>query len=397
MNSVIASEAKQSLSIVIPSSSSVIPSSSSVIPSSSSVIPANAGIHYKTFSQDLTHWYAKNKRNLPWRNTKDPYKIWVSEIMLQQTTVNTVIAYYQRWIKSFPTIYDLAKSSLQTVLKQWQGLGYYNRAKNLHKAACIIINKHKGTIPKDPQAIRSLPGFGPYTTGSVLSIAYDIPLTIIDANVRRVVMRLLALPGLADTKQDLKVKEFLLEVLPDRGPGDFNQALMELGALICHANGPICALCPVKKYCLAHKTGTQAMIPQFKKKIIKNIQAVIAIIKKGNNYFIQKRPSTGLLADLWEFPGGKIKAGESKKKALVRELDEELSVQVKSSKHLFNVSHFYTQFRVDLSVFSCSLDKAPKIDAKHRWVSYKNFSKYPMPSGSAKIIEKLNLLDKQKL
>ena len=138
--------------------------------------------------------------------------------MLQQTTVNTVIAYYERWIKTFPTIHDLAKAPLQTVLKQWQGLGYYNRAKNLHKAARILINEHKGILPKDPQVIRSLPGFGPYTTGSVLSIAYDIPLTIIDANVRRVVMRLLALPGVADTKQDLKVNEFLLKVLPAKVP-----------------------------------------------------------------------------------------------------------------------------------------------------------------------------------
>ena len=165
--------------------------------------------------------------------------------MLQQTTVNTVIAYYERWIKTFPTIHDLAKAPLQTVLKQWQGLGYYNRAKNLHKAAIVLVNEHKGILPKDPQIIRSLPGFGPYTTGSVLSIAYDIPLTIIDANVRRVVMRLLALPGEADTKQDPKVNEFLLKVLPARGAGDFNQALMELGALVCRAKEPLCISCPV--------------------------------------------------------------------------------------------------------------------------------------------------------
>ena len=309
--------------------------------------------------------------------------------MLQQTTVNTVIAYYERWIKTFPTVHDLAKAPLQTVLKQWQGLGYYNRVKNLHKAAIVLINEHKGILPKDPQVIRSLPGFGPYTTGSVLSIAYDIPLTIIDANVRRVVMRLLALPGMADTKQDPKINEFLLKVLPARGAGDFNQALMELGALVCRAKGPVCISCPVNKYCQAYKKSKQEIIPQTKKKIIKDIQAVIAIIKKGNNYFIQKRPSKGLLADLWEFPGGKIKAGESKKKALVRELNEELGVQLKSSKHLFDVKHFYTQFRVNLSVFACSLENEPKADATHRWVSFKNFSKYPMPSGSAKIIEKI--------
>ncbi len=349
----------------------------------------NSAMAKESFSTDLTHWYAKNKRDLPWRRTKDPYKIWVSEIMLQQTTINTVIPYYERWIKLFPTIHDLANAPLQTVLKQWQGLGYYNRAKNLHKTAFILINEYKGKLPQDPQIIRSLPGFGPYTTGSVLSIAYDIPLTVIDTNVRRVVMRLLALPGMADTKQDSKINEFLNNVLPAQGAGDFNQALMELGALICRVKEPVCISCPVSKYCRAYKRGKQKKIPQTKKKTIKNIHAVIAIIKKDNDYFIQKRPSIGLWADLWEFPGGKVRRGESKKKALARELNEELGVLLKSSKHLFDVKHYYTQFKVNLSVFSCNLNERPRIDATHRWVSFKNFSQYPMPSGSAKIIEKL--------
>jgi len=347
----------------------------------------------KSFARHLTCWYAKNKRDLPWRSTRDPYKIWISEIMLQQTTVNTVIAYYEKWFKSFPTVHDLAKAPIQTVLKQWQGLGYYNRAKNLHKAAVVLINEHKGIIPKDPEIIRSLPGFGPYTTGSVLSIAYDVPLTIIDANVRRVVMRLLALPGVADTKQDLKVNEFLLKVLPVKSVGDFNQALMELGALVCRSKEPLCILCPVSKYCKAYKIGKQEIIPETKKKVLKDIQAVIAIIKKGNKYFIQKRPSKGLLADLWEFPGGKVKEGELNKNALARELKEELGAQLKSSQHLFDVKHFYTQFRVNLSVFLCELYEEPKTNITHQWVTIKNFSKYPMPSGSVKIIEKLVLLD----
>ncbi len=362
---------------------------STVIPAFHTVIPAKAGIQYKTFSHDLTDWYHQHKRDLPWRLSRDPYKIWISEIMLQQTTVSTVMDYYKRWIKTFPTVHDLAKAPLQTVLKQWQGLGYYNRAKNLHKTARVLIKEYRGMIPKDPQVVRSFSGFGPYTTGSVLSIAYDIPLTIIDANIRRVVMRLLALPGAAGTKQDKKIDEFLLKVLPKKGVGDFNQALMELGALVCRAKGPLCISCPLTKYCQAYKEGKQEIIPQTKKKLIKDIQAVIAIIKRGNNYFIQKRPSHGLMADLWEFPGGKIKAGESKKDALDRELNEELGVQLKSSKHLFDVKHFYTQFRVNLSVFACSLNKEPKIDTTHRWVSFRNFSKYPMPSGSAKIVEKL--------
>lgn len=342
----------------------------------------------KHFSRDLIRWYTKHKRDLPWRRTQDPYKIWISEIMLAQTTVPTVIAYYERWIKTFPTIHDLARAPLQMLLKQWQGLGYYNRARNLHKTAKILVKEHQGRIPPDPLIIRQLPGFGPYTTGSVLSIAYDMPLPIIDANIRRVVMRLLALQGEANTKQDLRVHEFLLKVLPSRGAGDFNQALMELGALVCRKN-PQCSLCPISQYCHAYQQGIQEKIPRLKKKIIKDIQAVIAVIQKGDYYFIQKRPSRGLLADLWEFPGGKIQKGETKKRALIRELKEELGLPLKSARPLFEVKHFYTQFRVHLSVFACSLEGRPKVDANHQWVSYKDFSQYPMPSASSKIIKKL--------
>jgi len=355
------------------------------------VIPAKAGI----FSSDLTRWYHLHKRDLPWRRTKDPYKIWISEIMLQQTTVNTVINFYDRWLESFPTIHHLAKAPLQVVLKQWQGLGYYNRARNLHKAAFSIISEHHGVLPRDPLVIRSLPGFGPYTTGSVLSIAYDIPLTIIDANVRRVVMRLLSLSGFADTKQDAKINEFLLEVLPQKNVGDFNQALMELGALVCRTQEPLCIDCPVKKYCLGLRQGKQEMIPQPKKKIIKEIHAVIAIIKKDNRFFLQKRSSNGLMADLWEFPGGKIEKGEAKQEALGRELKEELDVELEKSEYLFDVKHFYTQFKVNLSVFLSTLKEHPKLNKDRRWVLPKDFSKYPMPSGSAKIIEKL--FDKHRL
>jgi A/G-specific adenine glycosylase len=213
-----------------------------------------------------------------------------------------------------------------------------------------------------------------------------------------VVMRLLALQGVADTKQDPKINGYLTKIFPNKGAGDFNQALMELGALVCRSREPLCILCPVSKYCFAYKAGRQEIIPETKKKIVKDIKAVIAIIKKGDRYFIQKRPSRGLLADLWEFPGGKVKTGESKKTALARELNEELGVDVEVSKHLFDLKHFYTQFRVNLSVFLCTIVKDPLVDEMHKWVSYKDFLKYPMPSGSAKVIERLKFfLDKQKI
>lgn len=346
-------------------------------------------MNLSTFAKTLTVWYRKNARSLPWRRTKDPYMIWISEIMLQQTTVNAVIPYFEKWAKTFPTIEDLAKSPVQKVLAQWQGLGYYNRAKNLHRSAQLMVDGHGARIPSDPEVARKLPGFGPYTVGAVLSIAYDKKLPIIDANVRRVVMRLLSVEGEANTTQDKKVLGFLLEVLPDKNVGDFNQALMELGALVCRSKEPVCILCPVSKFCLAYKEGKQEIIPTPKKREIKDIDAVIAVIKNKGKYFIQQRPSKGLLADLWEFPGGKLEAGESHKEALIREMKEELAIMPKSMKHLFDVQHFYTQFRVKLSVWQFEPRIVPQSDPTHKWIAPREFSKYPMPSGSAKIVEQL--------
>ncbi|MBI3602106.1 MAG: A/G-specific adenine glycosylase [Candidatus Omnitrophica bacterium] len=343
----------------------------------------------RSFALNLLTWYNKHKRDLPWRRTKDPYHIWVSEIMLQQTTVNAVIPYYQGWIKTYPTVFDLARAPLQKVLKSWQGLGYYNRAKNLHKAAAIVASNYQGQLPQEAHLVRHLPGFGPYTTGSVLSIAYDKPLVIIDANVRRLVMRLLAVKARADTRQDKTIEHFLNKVLPSQRAGDFNQALMEIGALVCRHKEPLCSLCPLKKFCKAYALGLQEIIPTPQKKIIQDIHGVIAIIERQGKYLIQKRPSSGLLADLWEFPGGKIKPGENKTRALARELKEELNVELKRVKHLFDLKHFYTQFRVNLSVFACQLKSYPAAQTKKKWVKSSDFAQYPMPSGSAKIVDRL--------
>lgn len=341
------------------------------------------------FTKPLMKWYRKNSRPLPWRETTDPYKIWISEIMLQQTTVNAVIPYYQRWIEKFPRIEDVARAPLQKILRIWQGLGYYQRAKNIHQCAKVICREHKGEIPRTADELRKLPGFGPYTVGAVLSIAFDQRQPIIDANVRRVVMRQLAIEGSATPVQDPAILRFLDQVMPQKGMSVFNQALMELGALICRSRQPACLICPVREGCQAYARGIQEIIPQPKKKMIKEIQAVIAVIENNGNFFIQQRDSKGLLADLWEFPGGKIEKGESSYDALCREVKEELHVEVKSAKHLTNLKHFYTQFCVDLHVFACQSKTLPIEDKTHRWVRLKDFSKYPMPSGSVKIVEKL--------
>ncbi len=341
------------------------------------------------FTEPLMSWYKKNARDLPWRKTSDPYKIWISEIMLQQTTVNAVIPYYEQWMKIFPNIHSVAKAPLQKILRVWQGLGYYQRAKNIHKSSQIICKRYQGKIPQNAEALKQLPGFGPYTIGAVLSIAFDQPYPIVDANVRRVIMRQLALEGFADIAQDPEILNFLDHVMPLKNNRIFNQALMEMGALICRNKEPLCLICPIKGSCRAYEKGKQEIIPTPKKRIIQDIEAVIAIIEKDRKYFIQKRPSNGLLADLWEFPGGKVKKGETNEQALARELKEELGIELRSTQPMMDVQHFYTQFRVHLNVWHCQPKSYPQEDKIHKWVSLNDLIKYPMPSGSAKIVDRL--------
>lgn len=340
-------------------------------------------------------WYRVSARDLPWRKTNDPYQIWISEVMLQQTTVSAVIPFYERWIRQFPNIKSVAQSSAQSILKAWQGLGYYSRARNIHATAKIIIQKFDGVFPQDKDILRSLPGFGPYTTGAVLSIAFDQREPIIDANVRRVIMRQLNRKGFSDSTQDRSILDFLDRVMPRRNNCVFNQALMELGALVCRSKNPQCLACPLRVSCLAYKKGVVDIIPQPKVKVIKNISAAIAVIRDKDKYFMQKRPEKGLFADLWEFPGGKIDQGETAQQALLREVQEELSITIKIEKKLSNVIQFYTQFKVTLFVWLCQPCTMPQTDKTHKWLKLSDLKHYPLSAGTAKIVERLGkIVDK---
>ena len=310
--------------------------------------------------------------------------------MLQQTTVKAVIPYYSRWIKAFPSVEHVARASEQKILKMWQGLGYYQRARNLHKAAKILCQEFGGRLPRSPEQLKLLPGFGPYTVGAVASIAFEVRHPIVDANVRRVIMRLLALHGMAEQGQDKKILDFLAKILPIKKVGDFNQALMELGALVCRSREPLCHQCPLTHFCNAYQKDIQEIIPAPKQSRLKKIKAVVAVIKRNNKFLIQKRSDQGLLAGMWEFPGGKIEKGETPNDALKREIKEELGVRISSSRFLLNVRHYYTQFKVHLSVWLCTLENHPSENRHCRWVTQTDFKKYPMPSGSAKIVDFLN-------
>jgi len=308
--------------------------------------------------------------------------------MLQQTTVPAVIPFYERWVKVFPDVRSLARAPLRKVLREWQGLGYYQRARNLHRAAQSVVRDHGGRIPEDENVLRGLPGFGPYTTAAVLSLAYGRPLPVVDANVRRVLMRVLGLRGKAAPRVDGPLRAFLDEVFPPSGPGDFNQALMEIGALVCRSRNPQCLACPVRGFCKAAREGTQEIIPQPKKLSLERIEVAIAVIERGGRILIQERPAGGLLAGLWEFPGGKVEPGETMTAALRREIREELGVEIADIRRLTTVRHAYTRFETTLHAFSCRIvDPVFAAGPRRRWVTLKGIRAYPLPSGSVKIVD----------
>ncbi|MFO7733835.1 MAG: A/G-specific adenine glycosylase, partial [Candidatus Aminicenantes bacterium] len=325
---------------------------------------------------------------MPWRKTKDPYRIWISEVMLQQTTVRAVIPYYERWLERFPDLRSLARASLRDVLRAWQGLGYYQRARNLHRAAGAMTREHAGLIPDDAAALRKLPGFGPYTTAAVLSLAYGRPLPLIDANVRRVLMRILAMGGAASSAGDKGLLKHLQEIIPLDAPGAFNQALMELGALVCRSANPQCLLCPVREFCRAAAEGTQETIPRPRRLEVAKIEAAVAVILRDGRFLIRRRPDKGLLAGLWEFPGGKREGGESLVETLRREVREEVGAGIEGVRFLTTVGHAYTRFQVTLHVYSCRFRRVPALPAKDfRWVTLRSIRRYPLPSGSVRIVD----------
>ncbi len=341
-----------------------------------------------SFSSDLLAWYRVHRRKLPWRRTRDPYRIWVSEIMLQQTTVPAVIPCYTRWLEVFPDLASLARAPLRKVLRQWQGLGYYRRARNLHEAARAVVREHGGKVPDDERALRRLPGFGPYTTAAVLSLAYGRPLPVVDANVRRVLMRVLGLRGQAIARVDKELHAFLRSVFPETAPGEFNQAMMELGALVCRSRNPRCLACPIRKSCRAARQGTQEIIPQRRTLRSEKIEAVVAVIEKDGKVLIQERPAGSLLAGLWEFPGGKVEPRESRATALRREVREEVGVELDAVRRLTTVRHAYTRYQVTLHAYVARLrDPDFKAGPRLRWVTLSSIRTYPLPSGSVKIVD----------
>jgi A/G-specific adenine glycosylase len=305
----------------------------------------------------LLVWYEVNARRLPWRNHPDPYAVWVSEIMLQQTQVDTVVAYFERWMQRFPSLSSLADATEQEVLACWEGLGYYSRARNLHKAARQVVKEYGGKLPPDLHALERLPGIGPYTAAAIASMAYGQDQAALDGNIRRVLARLfdLRLPA-RSPEGERRLWELAAQHMPAGRAGNYNQALMDLGSLICTPHAPKCLLCPLASLCQALALGVQEERPvNLPRRKVPHITVTAAILTRDGLALITRRPSKGLLGGMWEFPGGKQEQGEDLPTCLRRELEEELGITAQVGEPFGVYEHAYTHFRVTLHAFQCSL------------------------------------------
>ncbi len=363
--------------------------------SSSKQAPQDESIPYIPFlAQHLLEWYAEHARPLPWRQVKDAYLIWVAETMLQQTRVETVIPYYERWLKRFPSLSHLVSASEQEVLALWEGLGYYQRARNLHRAARRVMNEHGGVLPREPQALRRLPGIGRYTAAAIASIAYNQDEPALDGNACRALARLFAIEQpLRCASTERTLYKLAATHLPAGQAGRYNQALMDLGATLCTPRKPACARCPLAENCLAHRQGREEAIPPKRlKPTLPHYIVTAAVIIRDGRVLIAQRPAEGLLGGLWEFPGGKQQPGESLETCLQREIGEELGVNVAVETWLGKFHHTYSHFRVTLHAFRCSLVDGEPRNLHHtalQWVRCEQLARFPMGKLDRQIAQQL--------
>jgi len=348
------------------------------------------------FTRSLLTWYRRSGRSLPWRDTSDPYHIWLSEIMLQQTQVATVLPYYRRFLSAFPTIQDLASVPLDKVMKLWAGLGYYARARNLHRTAGEVVSKFGGRIPSNFGDIISLPGIGRSTAGAILTIAFKQRWPILDGNVRRVLCRYFLIDKNPKGKE---VEAWLWDcsenLLPKRDAHVYTQGIMDLGATICTPKRPQCPACPVSKGCGAYREGVQESLPvRGLRKEIPHFNHVAGVVLDGRGVLIRRRPTEGLLGGLWEFPGGRMGSAFEKvkdKNNLKALLEREVDFQIEVSHQWMEIRHAFTHFKMTLRVFICRKKgkKKPDQPPNHQWVPIEKLTDYAFSSAHQKIAVKL--------
>ncbi|WP_225073409.1 A/G-specific adenine glycosylase [Desulfuromonas sp. CSMB_57] len=338
-------------------------------------------------AQRLLAWYGRSGRDLPWRNTRDPYRVWVSEIMLQQTGVDTVIPYYQRFLSAFPTVADLAAAPLERVLELWAGLGYYSRARNLHAAARQVIEEHSGSFPADAGALMALPGVGRSTAGAIMSIAFDRPVPILDGNVRRVLCRLYGIDR--DPRRravENQLWELAAALTPADRPHDYAQAIMDLGATLCTPRRPLCDPCPLAFCCAARASGRQAELPvRGPKKTVPQVVQVALLLSCRGRYLVCRRPLDGMLGGLWEFPAVTLPDGAEAASAAQRLLQERgLRATLREAGQ---VKHAYSHFRVEVRLFLGEADDPAWVaEGDQRWVSVEALRDWPLHGAHRKAL-----------
>lgn len=363
-------------------------------------LQSDAGVPAGILAAALTAWIAGARRDLPWRRRRDPYAVWVSEIMLQQTRAATVVPYFERWMARFPTVTTLASAPLGDVLKAWEGLGYYARARNLHRAARELTLRFGGELPGNRAVLLALPGIGRYTAGAILSLAFGQTEPVLDGNVRRVLARLF---DVAEDIGDPKIEAILWQkatelvgAAPSGRAGDLNEALMELGALVCVPGVPDCGRCPVAAFCIARARGVQAERPVRARKAPAPYYDVTAGVVQDSSgrYLIVQRPEQGLLGGLWGFPGGVAGAGEELPVGLARALRAQVGIEIEVREPLVQVRHAYTHFRITLHAYRCRLasgEPRALLCADVRWVAPDGLAGYAFPVTDAKVLRTLGL------
>jgi len=345
------------------------------------------------FARKLLAWYARHKRALPWRDVHDPYRTWVSEIMLQQTQVETVIPYYQRWLDRFPSVQALAAAPLNDVLAVWEGLGYYSRARNLHRAAQRVAAERGGVLPNTMAELLALPGIGRYTAGAIASIAFGVDAPVLDGNVKRVLARVFDIQ--TDVKSPAGTKELwalAADLVPPGRAGDYNQALMDLGATICTPRAPACDVCPVRELCAARRLGVQLQRPVMpaRRPRPERIYAAAVIVKAGR-VLLGQRPNDELLGGLWAFPAVECPARKDLSQGLSQALRDGWGLQVSVGAQVQTLFHGFTHFKLVLHVFDCDW-RAGRVKpgpGPRRWVRLADLDSYPMGKTDRQIAQAL--------
>ncbi len=345
----------------------------------------------------LVAWFDRSRRPLPWRRSHDPYSVWVAEVMLQQTRVAQAMPYYERFLARFPTVRSLARAPLPSVLKIWQGAGYYSRARNLHAAARQIVTERRGIFPQTVDELETLPGVGPYIARAIAAIAFDLPVVALEANGRRVAARWWAERGdVRSTAVTKRLVQDLEGVLPRRHPGRFNEALMELGETVCLPSHPDCPRCPVQEHCRAYAIlDDPGSLPRRRRRPPRpHVVAAVVVVESGGRYLVQQRAPTGLLGGLYEFPGGKLEPRESPRTAARREWREEVGSPAPGLTYVGVVHHAYSHFTVELHAFGgrIPLQARPPPQSSQAWVRPEELMQLPLPKATEKIAEMLGIV-----